>query len=715
LVNDPEEDGMRKRLAWVALATTALAGPRPVHADVWDTTGDDAGGTTRNELIHGTDQVHDLAGRPGPVADLDWYRVSQQRYSSYEIVVDAASGDLGPSGPALDRIAADGATVLQSSVPAGAAKSRTLRFENATAGVVNDQRIRVLSNGCGSGCGSEATYRIRSLDTTCSIPRFNNSGTQITLVVVQNTGSAAVDGHMTFWSGLGVLLLSQPFTVAGHASAVFNSSTVLPGSNGSVTVSHTGAYGQLVGRATSVEPATGFTFDTPMVPRPMPAQGSAGGRGSAALVLDPASADYGAVFVGGSHSVTFTVRNIGALSSGVLATGLSGPDAGQFNISANTCAGAVLTAGTSCSLQGHFAPSSGGPKAAVLSVGGTPGGTVTASLAGNAINANPVFATSTTVTGGIGGFPAADAICQARAAAGGLPPGNYVAWLSTFAVDAVSRLGSARGFVRTDGKPFTDDTNPGLIINQAVLNSIRTDENGAVLTGNDVWTGTLNTGGAAPNTCADWTNGTNGVTGTAGNAEGGPVSWTLYSFPVCSTPAHLYCFRTDLNAPLSIPPNPGRFAFITNTTWMPGGGLAAADALCASEQGGLPGTYRAYLATTTATAASRVNLAASQYVRIDLQSVGGAAELGNFASLESGVWQWVNGAYVNGTILPNRATWTGAASPASIGTAATTCDDWTSTAGTGYQGDPTLASPSWFGNLAGQSCTQARRIYCLQQ
>jgi hypothetical protein len=35
-----------------------------------------------------------------------------------------------------------------------------------------------------------------------------------------------------------------------------------------MTVAHDGAYGALAGKAVALEPATGFTFDTPLVPRP---------------------------------------------------------------------------------------------------------------------------------------------------------------------------------------------------------------------------------------------------------------------------------------------------------------------------------------------------------------------------------------------------------------------------------------------------------------
>ena len=703
---------MRKcGVACLALTLMAPAGQR-AWADVWDTTGDDTFGGTRNELVHGADQVHDLAFRPGPVSDVDWFRLAQQPFASYEVVVDATSGDLGPSGPLVERIAADGSTVLQASVPAGAGASRSLRFENYSTGVVNDQRVRVRSGGCGTDCGSEDTYRIRFLDTTYTIARFNNSGTQVTLIVIQNTGADPVDGHIYFWSGAGLLLMSQPISIAGHGSVVFNSSGPVAGQNGSVTVSHTGAYGQLSGRATSLEPATGFTFDTPMVARPMPAQGSAGGRGSAALVITPSVADFGGVFLGGTRTVAFTVRNIGANSSGTLVTTVSGPNAAQFPVTSDTCNGSTLPAGASCGLQASFVPASAGPKSATLKVAGTPGGAATVPLSGLGVGGNAVFVTSTTHTGNLGGLAGADAICQARATAGGMPPGNYIAWLSTLTVDASSRLGAARGFVRTDGRPFAD-TQTGLFISQAVLNTILTDENGAVASSDDVWTGTLNTGTAAPNTCADWTSTVGN--GTAGNAQGGPVSWTLYNFPACSNTLRLYCFRTDLVFPIVIPPASDRFAFLTSATFTSGGGIAAADALCASEQGGLPGTYKAYLATSTASAASRFNLAFAPYMRVDMQRVGGAAQIGTYSRLQSGIWQTVGGNYVSGTLLSNRAAWTGAGQPDAVGTPATTCSDWTSTAGTAWIGDPTLASPAWFAVASSQLCSLPCRLYCLQE
>jgi hypothetical protein len=47
--------------------------------------------------------------------------------------------------------------------------------------------------------------------------------------------------------------------------------SALPGAagvHGAITISHDGGYGQLAGKAVALEPATGFTFETALVPRP---------------------------------------------------------------------------------------------------------------------------------------------------------------------------------------------------------------------------------------------------------------------------------------------------------------------------------------------------------------------------------------------------------------------------------------------------------------
>ena len=61
--------------------------------------------------------------------------------------------------------------------------------------------------------------------------------------------------------------MSQALTLAPHATFVLNTATLAPGISGTLTLSHDGAYGEVSGKAVAVEPATGFTFDTSLVPR----------------------------------------------------------------------------------------------------------------------------------------------------------------------------------------------------------------------------------------------------------------------------------------------------------------------------------------------------------------------------------------------------------------------------------------------------------------
>ena len=223
------------------------------------------------ELVHGSRIAGNLAAiLPGFVPDQeDPYRIHQAPYHSWEVVVDGTSGDIGAgAGPALDLVASDGTTVVLSSTPAGAGSSRSLRFENATATAIDDQWVRLQSAGC-TFCEAEDVYRLRAFDTTYRIARFNNSATQITVLVVQNPTDLPVAGHAQFWNAAGTPLASQPFSMAPRGAFVLNASTLsaLSGQSGSVTLSHDAPYGALYGKAVAVEPATGFTFDTPMLAR----------------------------------------------------------------------------------------------------------------------------------------------------------------------------------------------------------------------------------------------------------------------------------------------------------------------------------------------------------------------------------------------------------------------------------------------------------------
>jgi uncharacterized repeat protein (TIGR01451 family) len=227
-------------------------------------------GRRDGELSHGTNEVYDLAAGPGPVADEDVFRINQKPFSSYEVVVDATSGDIGTgAGPLLERLAADGTTVIQTATAVGTGPSRSLRWRNTSSSEVEGETVRVRSASCGTDCGPDDVYRIRAYETTFSIPRFNNAGTQVTVLVLQNPTDEAVSGEIYFRTTAGILAGARAFSLSPKATLVLNTATVsgVGGASGSVIVAHDGHYGGLAGKTVALEPATGFSFDSALEPR----------------------------------------------------------------------------------------------------------------------------------------------------------------------------------------------------------------------------------------------------------------------------------------------------------------------------------------------------------------------------------------------------------------------------------------------------------------
>lgn len=261
---------MPKHWSYVVVAVLLAL---PAAADVWDiqNDNDDTSGTD-NELLHGTRQTHDLGVRPGPVFDLDWYRMPQKPYTSYEVIIDGVSGDLRP-GMGMNRVAVIGTTVTlsQIDVPAvtgSSGYSRALRWMNTTSATVDNEYIRVGAALCNTNCGPQDTYTIRVHETTINVPRFNTTGGQTTVLLIQNASERPIAMSSSFWSSTGTWLAG--FSLGNFPPKslyAFNVATVgaLTNQSGSITIAHDAGYGGLVVKAVALEPATGFSFDTPGV------------------------------------------------------------------------------------------------------------------------------------------------------------------------------------------------------------------------------------------------------------------------------------------------------------------------------------------------------------------------------------------------------------------------------------------------------------------
>jgi Zn-dependent metalloprotease len=229
----------------------------------------DDGGTgitdTRSELSHGYTTVRALNN----TTNSNVYWIQTQPASSYEVVVDAASGDINApgGGPDVQRLASDGTTVLGTAVAVGTGPARSLRWQTSTSGAVN--LVRVRSADCTTNCGPDDTYRLRAYETTYTIPRFNNTGSQITVLLLQNPTDATIATSTYFYNASGTQLTILLTAIGPKQLAVINTAGIPPvnGQSGTIVVTHDGPYGALAGKTVALEPSTGFSFDSPMQPR----------------------------------------------------------------------------------------------------------------------------------------------------------------------------------------------------------------------------------------------------------------------------------------------------------------------------------------------------------------------------------------------------------------------------------------------------------------
>jgi hypothetical protein len=246
----------------------------PVNGTVLDGSGeativdDDAPSLSSLELTHGARVTADLAAT-GPSADEELYRLAQGPYSSWEVVADEVSGDVAP-GLELQLLAEDNGTVVSSARPVGTGSARSLRWQHRAATPELRRHVRVRSASCTSDCGPDDRYRLRVYETTGVIPRFNNSGSQITVLILQNTTGETVSANADFWDQGGVRRATLAFVLPPRSVQVASTAGVaeLAGRSGSITVSHDSSYGGLAGKAVALEPSSGFSFDSPMVSKP---------------------------------------------------------------------------------------------------------------------------------------------------------------------------------------------------------------------------------------------------------------------------------------------------------------------------------------------------------------------------------------------------------------------------------------------------------------
>jgi hypothetical protein len=322
---------------------------------------------------------------------------------------------------------------------------------------------------------------------------------------------------------------------------------------------------------------------------------------------------------------------------------------------------------------------------------------------------NYLFVTSTVHIGGsLGGLEGADALCQARADAAGLA-GTYRAWLSGPGVDARDRFAGARGWVRTDGKPFANSITQ--IVDGKFWYPPTLDENGDLPASWEVWTGTdLNGIGYdhGGNFCSGWTSEDAEIFALQGDRESARPWWTDSHIRRCNETGRLYCLGVDQDFEVTFEPVEGRRAFVSSGAIGSDGGLAAADALCQSEANaaGLQGSFLALLATTTESPASRFDVTGAPWVRVD------GVPLFPVIDPMGALLQTPLALRANGTTSTS-FTWLGSSSATQVG-GNMTCEDWTATTGHSMLG--TALHINWAGwSHADEECTETRPVLCFEE
>ena len=275
------------KLRWssMVLLVSVLAGPIGARADdQWEFNGEgatDDDSYTRNQIVHGGKQAHDGqgTGAGSTIRDFDYIRVATRVRHSYEARVSGAAltftnGTCSECAQ-LDRVDLLG-TVLQSSVAVDGSTtfSRSSHQVLRWLGTAGQQEFIRVAGLSGYPTNPNDRYDVEFFDTTYFGPRFNQAGGQVTVLLVQNGNKditpTSITGNIHFYSAAGTLLATVPLSVPADGIQVVSTAGIpaLAGQSGAVTIAHTGGYGALAGKAVALDPATGFSFDTPFQPIP---------------------------------------------------------------------------------------------------------------------------------------------------------------------------------------------------------------------------------------------------------------------------------------------------------------------------------------------------------------------------------------------------------------------------------------------------------------
>jgi hypothetical protein len=427
-----------------------------------------------------------------------------------------------------------------------------------------------------------------------------------------------------------------------------------------------------------------------------------------------------------SHTLTVTTSGVGGASGSV--TGSSFPAQGDINCgqvctapyTSNTMVTLTAVPASGFYLSGWTGACTGvGPCEVQMNTDRTvgavfsPANIVFVTSATYTVTQLAALGTGTSMTDQV--LSGADKACANAATARSLP-GHFVAWLAAAGKTVATRLQTAngtqqpRGWVRTDGKPAL------AYLGTRLLYPIDLDESGALIATAmpRAWAPTFADGITFPSNgdCKEWTSTLNTDSGAIGLPMSGDLRWSNDALVTCDQAASLYCFGADYVAsvPPPKPPSPAKLAFLAGP-FDPSTGLNGADSICmsAATSASLSGTFHALLATSTASAASRVTTnGTTPYVRPD--GVVVAAKDTDLLSATPLMLAPID-CDVHG-MTKNVEMFTGGSTPVAL--ADKNCTDWTdkTAAVTSSVGEPLLGIS--FFKTSTAACSFAAWVYCLQ-
>jgi hypothetical protein len=264
----------QKMLATLIAGTLTCSSPPCLATDVWDLAGDNDNGTnTDNVLWHTAPaQIHDLAGQAGgTVIDQDWFIVHPRARRSYEVQFLNVTGDTDIWTGKPQRFASDGITLLQTGTNLDAGDwIVTMRWIQGASGATN--YIQVV--GENPTASSAAQYSIQLRETTMYCARYNNTGTQTSVLIIQRTdpdNGTTCNFEARFNNEAGTEVGAATGALAsGNSMSVISTAGVagVGATKGSAYIAHSCGYGGIAAKLVALEPSTGFSFDTPCSARP---------------------------------------------------------------------------------------------------------------------------------------------------------------------------------------------------------------------------------------------------------------------------------------------------------------------------------------------------------------------------------------------------------------------------------------------------------------